>query len=229
MGLNVAVFVRPATDSKATGEATKASDIRSVLGYDPQTCGGSEGSITMLRALRKVLRPSSKDSLAKAFTSLGWTGFWIQLVIGVIPVFFAIYAMILGRNAGAGTRGGSLLVEYLAIAGLIVLGFTTVWSYRYTRLGEQIADPARRPSEFAVQRVAWIGVASSAIGILLSMLVMLFEVVQLLLYFLRAPRVGVPVIQTNTSGQESWDIRGRHDEFAGSKFYALRRTHRLDT
>ena len=142
----------------------------------------------MLRTLRKVLRPSSKDSLATAFTSLGWIGFWIQLAIGAIPVFFAIYALIRGCNAGAGTRGGSLLIECLAIAGLIVLVFTTVWSYRYTRLGRQIADPARRRSEFAVQRVAWTGVAASPAGMLFSMLVMLFEVKQLLLYFLRVPK-----------------------------------------
>jgi len=143
----------------------------------------------MLPTLCKVLRASSKDSLATAFTRLGWIGFWIQLAIGAIPVFFAIYALIRGCNAGAGTRGGSLLIECLAIAGLIVLVFMTVWPYRYPRLGRQNADPARRPSEFAVQRVAWTGVAASTVGILLSMLVTLFEVMQLLLFFLRAPRV----------------------------------------
>jgi hypothetical protein len=158
----------------------------------------------MLGTLRKALKPSSKDSLAKAFSRLGWSGFWIQLASGSIPVFLIIYSMIFGRNSGAGTRGGFLLIEFLTIAGLIVLAFTTIWSYRYTRLGEQIADPARRPSEFAVQRVAWIGVAASAVGILFSMLVMLFEVTQLLLYFLRAPQAGVPVIQTAGRGQESW-------------------------
>ena len=36
------------------------------------------------------------------------------------------------------------------------------------------------------------------------MLVMLFEVVQLLLYFLRAPQLEVPVIQKTGGGQESW-------------------------
>lgn len=158
----------------------------------------------MLATLRKALKPSSKDSLAKAFTRLGWVGFWIQLAIGSIPVVFAVYTLIFGRGGGAGTRGGSLLVEYLTIAGLIVLVFTTLWSYRYTRLGAKIADPARRPSEFAVQRVAWIGVGASSVGILLSMLVMLFEVVQLLLYFLRAPQVGVPTIQTTGGGQASF-------------------------
>jgi Protein of unknown function (DUF3611) len=87
---------------------------------------------------------------------------------------------------------------------LIVLVFTTIWSYRYTRLGKQIADPAQRPLEYEVRRVAWIGVAASAIGILFSMLVMSFEVVQLPLYFLRAPQAGVPVIQTTGGGKESW-------------------------
>jgi Protein of unknown function (DUF3611) len=167
-------------------------------------CCGSEGAITMLRTLRKALMPSNKDSLAKAFLRLGWMGLWIQLAIGSIPVSFAVYALIFGRSGGAGTRSGSLLVDYLAIAGLIALVFTTIWSYRYTRLGARIADPAQRPSEFAVQRVAWIGVAASAVGILFSMLVMLFEVVQLLIYFLRAPQAGVPVIQTAGRGQDSW-------------------------
>ena len=36
------------------------------------------------------------------------------------------------------------------------------------------------------------------------MLVMLFEVIQLPLYFLRAPQGGVAVIETTASGQESW-------------------------
>ena len=158
----------------------------------------------MLQTLRETLTPSSKDSLARAFLRLGWAGFWIQIVIGLIPILLAVYALIFGRITGAGTRGGSLLIEYLTVAGLIVMVFTTIWSYRYTRLGKQIADPAQRPSEYEVRRVIWIGVAASTIGILFSMLVILFEVVQLLFYFLRAPQAGVPVIQTTGGGRESW-------------------------
>jgi hypothetical protein len=71
-------------------------------------------------------------------------------------------------------------------------------------VGKQIANPARRPSEFEIRRVAWIGVAASAVGILFSMLVILFEVVQLLIYFLRAPQAGVPAVQTTGGGQASW-------------------------
>jgi hypothetical protein len=166
--------------------------------------GGSKGLITILQTLRETLMLSSKDSLARAFLRLGWVGLWIQIVIGSIPILLTIYALIFGRNTGVGTRAGSLLIECLTIAGLIVMVFTTIWSYRYTRLGKQIADPARRPSELKILQVAWIGVAASAIGILFSMLVILFEVVQLLIYFLRAPQAGVPAVQTTGGGQASW-------------------------
>ena len=57
----------------------------------------------------------------------------------------------------------------------------------------------------------WTGIKASAIGIVFSMLVMFFEVGQLLIYFLRAPQAGIPVIQT-TGGPASWvsaaDIAG---------------------
>jgi hypothetical protein len=87
---------------------------------------------------------------------------------------------------------------------LLLLAFTTVSSYRCTRLAQQLADPERRPSQPIAQRVAWIGVAAGAVGIVFSMLVMLFEVAQLLIYFLRAPQAGVPVIQTTGTGTASW-------------------------
>ena len=85
-----------------------------------------------------------------------------------------------------------------------MLIFTTVWFYRYTRLAERISDSTQRPSVYLVQKAAWIGVVSSALGIVFSMLIILFEVAQLLIYFLRAPQAGVPVIQRTGGGQASW-------------------------
>src|SRR6516225_2248992 len=82
--------------------------------------------------------------------------------------------------------------------------FTTIWFYRYTRLAVRISDSTRRPTVFLLQKAAWIGVASSALGIVFSMLVILFEVAQLLIYFLRAPQAGIPVIQTTGGGPASW-------------------------
>jgi hypothetical protein len=71
-----------------------------------------------------------------------------------------------------------------------------------------MAEPDSRPSISSIQRAAWIGVAASAIGIVFSALVMMFEVTQILLYFLRAPQAGVPVVQTTSGGPTSWVSAG---------------------
>jgi hypothetical protein len=158
----------------------------------------------MFKSIRETLLPSKGDGLANAFRRLGWTGFWVQIAIGSIPVVLAIYGFLFNRNAGAGTRGGLALIEFLTFADLLLLVFTTVWFYRYTRLAKKIADPERRPPASAVLRDVWTGVAASTLGVVVSILVMLFEVTQLLFYFLRAPQVGIPTIQTTGSGSASW-------------------------
>jgi hypothetical protein len=164
----------------------------------------TEVRTTMFRMFRERLKPSRSDSLAAAFSRLGWIGFWVQIALGTIPVVLMIYALAFGRGTGGGTRGGLPLIEYLTIASLAVLAFTTLWSYRYTRLAKRIADPLRRPSQVAVERTVWMGVTASALGMLFSILVMLAEVTHLLVYFLRAPQAGVPVIQTAGSAPATW-------------------------
>lgn len=157
----------------------------------------------MFRIVRKALRPSPTDSLSQAFLSLGWLGFWMQVAIGTVPLALTIYALAFGRSAAPGTRAGFPLIEYLSMAGLLVLAFTTIWFFHYTRLGIRLADPKHRPARADVQRTLWTGVKASTIAIVLSMLIMLFEVIQLLIYFLRTPQAGVPVVQT-TGGPASW-------------------------
>jgi hypothetical protein len=158
----------------------------------------------MLQMFQKTLRPSATDSLARAFARLGRLGFWMQIAIGAIPLTLTLYAFAFGTARPAGTRSGFPLIQYLTIASLLVLAFTTVWFYRYTRLARRLADPMRRPTEHSLQRTVWIGVMASAIGIVFSMLVMFFEVGQLLIYFLRAPQAGIPVVQTTAGGPASW-------------------------
>jgi hypothetical protein len=153
-------------------------------------------------------RSSINGSLARAFARLGWIGFWLQLAIGSIPVALLIYGFLFGGKDSIGTRGRFALIEYLTIGSLLVLAFTTIWFYRYTRLAEQIAKPDRRPSTSSIRRIAWIGVAASILGITFSALVMMLEVTLLLLYFLRAPQAGVPVVQMTSGGPASWVSAG---------------------
>lgn len=158
----------------------------------------------MFQMFRGVSMPSGNASLSASFSRLGWIGFWVQVVLAIIPVILMVYALVSGRNVAPGTRSGLPLVEYLTIAGLLVLAFTTAWFYRYTRLAKKLADPQEHVSQAEAQRVAWIGVAGGTLGLVFSMLIMLLEVAHLLIYFLRAPQAGVPVIQTAGGAPASW-------------------------
>jgi Protein of unknown function (DUF3611) len=144
------------------------------------------------------------DSLARAFRRLGWIGFWAQVTIGAIPIALTVYAFISNRAPTTGTRGVFPLIEYLAIVSLLMLAFTTLWSYGYTRLAKKIADSEFRLPQSEARRSAWTGVVASTVSILFSILVILFEVAQLFFYFLRAPQAGIPVVQTTAGGPTSW-------------------------
>jgi hypothetical protein len=157
----------------------------------------------MLEKLIENLQPSGLDSLARTFSRLGRIGFWTQIVIGSIPLLLMIYVFVFARSI-SGPRAGLALVEYLMLASLLILIFTTVWFYRYTRLAERIADPQSRPSASSVTGSVWTGLVASSLGILFSMLVMILETGHLLFYFLKAPQAGVPVLQTSTIGAASW-------------------------
>lgn len=158
--------------------------------------------VKVLQSLQTGLSPSTTiGNVAGTFSRLGWIGFWVQVALGTIPVLLMIYALLF---TGSATSARIMLIEFLTVASLATLAFTTFWSFRYTRLAERMADPLRLPAKATVERTAWIGVAASTLGIVFSLLIMLAETALLLSYFLRAPQAGVPVIQTTGAGQASW-------------------------
>lgn len=157
----------------------------------------------MLKELIEKLRTLPRFSLAGSFTRLGWTGFWLQVVIGALPVLLMGYLVVFAQSP-TGPRMGLPIVEYLTFADLLLLVFTTFWFYRYTRLGQRIKDPALRPTETQLTRAVWIGVVASSLAVLFTIVVMFVELGHLLFYFLSAPQAGVPVIQATGMGPSSW-------------------------
>jgi hypothetical protein len=157
----------------------------------------------MLRRLRDAIRPSKGKSLGKAFSRLGWAGFWLQVVFGSLPILGMAYYFTFSRS-GTDARDGFGFVEYLTIVNLLLLLFTICWSYRYTRLGRRIMDPQRRPPESSLIGAVWTGVVASAGGMLFSMVVILIDAAKLLFYFLKSPQAGIPVIQTSGAAAAHW-------------------------
>jgi hypothetical protein len=158
----------------------------------------------MLQRLLDAIRPSKGRSLARAFTRLGWTGFWLQIVFGSIPIIGMAYYFAFSRSTPESRRSGFPFVEYLTIVNLLLLLFTIFWSYRYTRLGKRLLDPGKRPSESDLIGAVWTGVVATTVGMLFSMIVMLIEAANLLFYFLKAPQAGMPVIQTGGAEAVYW-------------------------
>ena len=157
----------------------------------------------MFKKIIEGLHGTKVDSLSKSFIRLGWTGFWLQVVLGALPVVLMFYLFVFSGSL-SGPRSGMPLVEFLTLVNLLVLLFTIVWFYRYPLLGRAIGNPQARPTESDVLGRVWTGLVASSLGILFSMTVMVLEVGQLLFYFLSAPQAGIPAIQTMGGASASW-------------------------
>jgi hypothetical protein len=157
----------------------------------------------MLRRLREAITPSKGKSLAGAFIRLGWAGFWLQLVFGSLPILILLYYLAFART-DPDSRDGIGFIEILTIINLLILAFTTWWSYRYTRIGKKIRESEVGPSESYLTGTVWTGVVATTTGMLFSMISILIETANLLFYFLKAPQAGIPVIQTSGAASVHW-------------------------
>jgi hypothetical protein len=157
----------------------------------------------MLGKLIASLHGSRADSLARTFSRLGWTGFWVQVALSFVPLLVMIY-MLIFSGSFVNPRAGLPLVEYLTLVDLLLLLFVIVWFFRYTRIAKGLADPVTRPSESSLVATVWTGLVASSLGIVFSLVVMFLEVGQLLFHFLLAPQAGIPAMQTTLDGPASW-------------------------
>ncbi len=158
----------------------------------------------MLEELTETLRPSRTETLAKAFSRWGRSGFWALVLMGALPLIIMIYTLVSSDRPAGSTRSGLPLVQFFSTAGLVLLVFLTLWFHRYTRIAVRLQDPAKRPSDASLRKTVWAGVVAASIAILFSMLVLLLEVGTLLFYFLSAPQAGVPTVQTTGAAVATW-------------------------
>ena len=149
------------------------------------------------------LNETTYSGIALTFYRLGWFGFWTQVVVGAIPTVLMSYLFFFAGSP-TGPRAGFRFVEYLTLASLAVLLFTTIWFFRYTRLAKRIMTPEQRPTNDSLSRTAWTGIIASTIGVLISIVVMVLEVAHLLFFFLSVPQAGIPIIQAVDGDRANW-------------------------
>lgn len=137
------------------------------------------------------LQPLDPERLARQFSRLGWIGFWMQLVLITVPILLLFYVLVL-HNPESVVRKGINLRDYLSYGSLIVMLFTTVWFYRYTRLAKRIANPDLSPPRSSIVKTVWIGLWASCLGIFFSMILMINAVGRMLFVLLTTPQTGIP-------------------------------------
>lgn len=140
--------------------------------------------------------------LGQRFRRVGWLGFWLQIVLGAVPV--ALGTWFYFSSPSISPPGGRFpLVGMLATGVLLILLVTTVLFFYYTRVGRRLEDGTSRWTRPRLKGLVRFGLAASGISVLFSSVVMLGEISHMLVTFLEFPQGGVPVMQT-TITDSTW-------------------------
>jgi hypothetical protein len=115
--------------------------------------------------------PSTPPELQNIAANIKWTGiigFWFQLSVGIVSVFALAVSIAQGSVAQTGrTNNGTGI--FFAIGGLLALGASIYFFFRYTRMaGLFYNSPAQRPKKVDTLRVIGVGRTVAIVGTLLS-------------------------------------------------------------
>ena len=159
-------------------------------------------SDTQLDALELDWPLQQREQLGNQFTALGRAGFYIQLALLAVPLFFGAYMLLFGRSGGAASTRLDL-GSYVSFASCLIMAFTTYWFYRYIKMGAMLQDPQRAISRSRVLTTVWIGFGAGWVGIVFSVLLLLAATWRMMFVLLTNPQSGLliaPNIGTNLTG-----------------------------
>ena len=130
------------------------------------------------------------EKLGDLYQRLGRTGFWIQVVVLVVAGGLSVWLLLM-RPQAADAPPALGFRNFISLASLLILAFTTYWFRRYARVGARMADPATRPGDAELRKLLWTGLWAGALGVGLSLFLMLGSVGRMMILMLSNPQVGV--------------------------------------
>ena len=114
--------------------------------------------------------PNLKN-LGGSFRIVGWISFWIQAVLGVVSgglVLMAFVASVSGESQASNPLGGLGLL--FTVGGLLAMGVSAFWSFRYTRWGRRFLAPTvdALPSKAETLKLIKLVLVTDLAGILIT-------------------------------------------------------------
>lgn len=140
---------------------------------------------------------SSPQQIARSLRWLGWGGFWLQALLGFIPIFVVITTVLF--KTGQQQRSGSSFGLWLAIACLVILVFSIYWCFRYTQLASKLERRDQRPAKSQVSRDLKLGLLANLGIMAIAVLIALARVGALTFNMLILPQNST-VITPNQAG-----------------------------
>ncbi|KGF73007.1 hypothetical protein DO97_02885 [Neosynechococcus sphagnicola sy1] len=132
------------------------------------------------------------QQIAHSFRWLGWIGFWLQSVLGVIPILVVLTTVLF--NPKQRQSSGLSFGLWLAIACLIMLIFSIYWSFRYTQLSASLETALLRPAKSQVLRNLKLGLFANFGTMTIAVIIALTRVGELTFKMLTLPQGATVVV-----------------------------------
>lgn len=146
----------------------------------------------MLDFLNSDAYSPTPQEIARTFRWLGWTGFVLQILFGVVPLF-VILANVLTRSQTQ-QWGGLSFGLWLAIICLAALIFSTFWCFRYVLIARKLENRDARPSKTDVSRAVKVGLITNLGIMIITVTIALLRVGELTFKMLRVPQGATMVV-----------------------------------
>ncbi|HEY9724851.1 MAG TPA: DUF3611 family protein [Chroococcales cyanobacterium] len=126
----------------------------------------------MLNKLNTHSLPATPQEVATALKKIGWIGFWVQLGLLVVSGGIILFALANPRLNLKVSNPMSEASLFFAVGGLLVLGLSIYWNWRYTGVAKWLKVPhlAIYPKKSDVIRLLQQGLLVNAVGTILTLL-----------------------------------------------------------
>lgn len=138
----------------------------------------------------------SPQQIAANFRTLGWMGMSMQLLLGAIPLLVLIGFLFFGPNRQAGSPFALGTVLAITCVGLLL--FSVYWCFRYTQLGQDIADPNFRPPRSLVNRDLRIGLLVNLGSVISAVAIAFWQTTNLTFRLLSQPPASTTIARSQT-------------------------------
>ncbi len=151
----------------------------------------------MIDFLKPKSTSPTPQQIARSLRRLGWIGFWLQALLGFIPLLVVVATIVF--RTGQQQISAFSFGLWLAIACLIILIFSIYWGFRYTQLANKLESRDLRPTKSQVIRDLKLGLVANLGMMTIAVLIAMMRVGELTFRMLVLPQGSTVIVPNQTT------------------------------